>query len=102
MVAARSTALARSVSLLVSASISRIRQAGQAAETTSRSRAISAAQLPSGGGGLVPPRWLTLRKQPSLLPHGGRHPGGGAAPAPPPALLAGPAVRSPRRRGRPR
>src|SRR3954463_10276716 len=62
MVAAWFTAIARLANELLLASTSRIRQAGQAADTMSRSSEISCAQPPLTAGGVVPPDWLTLRK----------------------------------------
>ena len=54
------------------ASTSRIEHFGQAALTMSRSRAISWPQPASAIGGVVPPSWLTLRKQPLAVVHAGK------------------------------
>jgi hypothetical protein len=69
--AARLTAAPRSTSELESASTSSRWQRGQTAETISRSSEISVAQPALARGGVAPPRWLTLRKQPPALVHAG-------------------------------
>src|SRR6266545_2083917 len=67
-----SPAAARFASELESASTSSRWQRGQTAETMSRSSEISCAQPASARGGVLPPRWLTLRKQPFALVQDGR------------------------------
>src|SRR6266480_2155391 len=54
-----------------SASTSRMLHRGHAAETACTSSAISTPQPGSGNGGVDPPRWFTLRKQPLDDVHGG-------------------------------
>jgi hypothetical protein len=70
--AAVSSAAARSVNAFELASTSRIVQFGQVAEAMSRSSEISCAQPPFARGGVVPPDWLTLRKQPLAVVQAGR------------------------------
>ena len=58
------TAVPRSVMLGEFASTSRILQPGQAAETMSRSSAISCPQEAFAAGRVEPPVWFTFVKQP--------------------------------------
>src|SRR6478609_5706778 len=53
------------------ASTSTILQFGQIADAMSRSSEISCAQPPSARGGVDPPVWLILRKQPLAVVHDG-------------------------------
>src|SRR5262245_7143268 len=53
------------------ASTSRMLHCGQIAETMSMSSAISWPQPEFAAGGVVPPFWLILRKQPFAVVHGG-------------------------------
>lgn len=55
-----------------SASTSRMWHSGQAAETASRSSAVSMDQSASSGGRLWPPFWSSLVKQPFAVVHAGR------------------------------
>src|SRR5437763_521580 len=70
--AALFTAAPRLAKLFESASTSSRWQSGQAAWAACKSRAISSAQPASVLGYVVPPRWLTLRKQPFAVVHEGR------------------------------
>src|SRR5690349_17766531 len=69
--AAVSTAAARLANELLLASTRRILQFGQTALTMSRSSEISCAQPLFERGGVVPPVWFTLRKQPFAVVHAG-------------------------------
>ena len=53
------------------ASTSRILHVGHDDDTACTSSAISTPQPGSGCGGVDPPRWLTLRKHPLAVVHGG-------------------------------
>ncbi len=64
-----SSAAARSVNADEFASTSRILQPGQIADAMSTSSEISCAQPEFARGGVVPPVWLTLRKQPLAVVH---------------------------------
>ena len=71
--AAVSTAVARLTTDGLSPSTSTMWHSGHAAETMSTSSAISVGQPNNcGGSGLAAPRWLTFRKQPLSVVHGGR------------------------------